>query len=160
MWNLRRLWELWECCDSGFYSSCSSCWFCWWVAWLSRDTSISYSRSSPVMGFRWGGRVVYCVGLENRSTKRYREFESLPHHLKGRLPEWLMERFAKPSSWKWCVGSNPTSSARTKQIRIAGMAELAYALDLGSSYWGFESLYRYKFLNNGFPRVKKIYRRR
>ena len=35
--------------------------------------------SSPSRGtVRTGGRVVYCNGLENRRTERYREFESLP----------------------------------------------------------------------------------
>ena len=42
--------------------------------------------------------------------------------LQGGLPEWLMEQFAKLSTRKGRVGSNPTPSATFAQKFIRGVA--------------------------------------
>ena len=62
------------------------------------------------------------------------------------MAEWSIASVLKTEVLKGTGGSNPSLSAK-KEVSFssffAGMAELAYALDLGSSTWGFESLYRY-----------------
>ena len=44
---------------------------------------IFFVKCFPLL--RKDGRVVYCVGLENRSTERYRGFESLSFRLNEKL---------------------------------------------------------------------------
>ena len=48
------------------------------------DFSCVYEKKAVLLQpiSRKDGRVVYCVGLENRSTERYRGFESLSFRLK------------------------------------------------------------------------------
>ena len=40
-------------------------------------------------------------------------------HPIGELPERLKERFAKPSSRNWCIGSNPILSAHCSVLKLA-----------------------------------------
>ncbi len=50
------------------------------------------------------------------------EKKFLQIHCKGGLPEWLMEQFAKLSTRKGRVGSNPTPSATFGKNFIRGVA--------------------------------------